>query len=115
MNPEKEVSITKEGLSEIWKSESEEGRLSEVKDWGCACWRSNIENVLDVELLRKEDNVCICVDHRLKEWGNIWEEDVNVLFDESLVSLCKETSTEEVEYRLEDSSGYDIAAKKFHS
>ena len=102
-----EVSIPEEGLSEIGISEIEEGRFSEIDEWGFACWRNNAEIELDVDLVLEEENNFIKLD--LKTNGSVtgWKEEIDELFDDFLDSQFRISSTEDVEYKLDDSFGHE--------
>ena len=55
----KEVSVTERSFSEIGRSEKEEETFSELDEITCACWRSNAVIDLDVDIVLREDDVCI--------------------------------------------------------
>ena len=102
-----EVSVPEEGLSEVGISEIEEGSFSEKDEWACACWRNNAEIEPDVDLVLEEDNFCFGLDLKTNKSVTGWKEEVDELFEEILDSQFRVSSTEVVEYKLDDSFGYN--------
>ena len=99
-----EVSITEEGLSENGISEREDGRFTGVDERCCAFWRK-AEIELDLDLVHEEDDVFIGLDLKLYNWVKGWEEELDKFFDDFLDSQIRISSTEEVEFELDESFG----------
>ena len=60
-----EVSIPNEGCKESRISERDEGKFSEVEEWGWAWWRNNAKTDLDVDFARTEDDDWIDLDLKI--------------------------------------------------
>ena len=107
-----EVSIP-EFFSDVGISEREEGSFSKTGEWGCACWCFSAGIELAVDVVFEEDDVFIGFDLKLYDWVTGWEEEFDDFFDEILDLQIRRSSTEEAEYKIDDSFGYKL--KKFQN